>query len=89
MIEYAAVYQESNPFVSVNRDAEEWIGLTRYDLQSNYSSGTAYFPRPRTTPSAPPLPGWTTPAFAARGTGYNYHDGSSWGPLPIMALLSQ
>ncbi len=88
MIEYAAVYQESNPFVSVNRDAEEWIGLTRYDLQSNYSMAQRIFLHPDNTIGATFTWGMDDPGFAARGTGYNYHDGSSWGPLPTGPIES-
>ena len=58
------------------------IGGTTYDLQSNasvqnrtslYSDGTigATFTR-----------GELNPNFDDRGTGYNYEDGTNWGPLP-------
>jgi len=88
MIEYAAVYQEANPFVTVNRDAEEWIGLTRYDLQSNYSMAQRIYLHPDNTIGATFTWGMDDPGFAARGTGYNYHDGSSWGPMPAEPLES-
>lgn len=89
MVEYPAVYLEANPFVAnAGRDTEEWIGLTRYDLQSNYSMGQRIYLFPDNTLSATFTYGMFDPGFSDRGTGYNYHNGSSWGPFPTQRIES-
>ena len=65
------------------------IGTTTYDLQSNASVDNRLIRHSNGTISAT----WTMSAqFAAaysdRGTGYNFHDGSSWGPDPTARLES-
>tara|TARA_B100000579_G_C22843718_1_gene863112 strand:+ start:2250 stop:4166 length:1917 start_codon:yes stop_codon:yes gene_type:complete len=65
------------------------IGTTTYDLQSNASVDNRLIRHSNGTISAT----WTMSAqFAAaysdRGTGYNFHDGSSWGPDPTSRLES-
>lgn len=65
------------------------IGTTTYDLQSNASVDNRLIRHSDGTISAT----WTMSAqFAAaysdRGTGYNFHDGSSWGPDPTARLES-
>jgi hypothetical protein len=76
-------HQAPNPTVSsrsVNDDPV--VSVTRYDLQSNYTNQRRIYVFPdgtigtttTWTPSDSPWPD--------RGTGYNYFDGSAWGPLP-------
>ena len=65
------------------------IGTTAYDLQSNASVDNRLIRHSNGTISAT----WTMSAqFAAaysdRGTGYNFHDGSTWGPDPTARLES-
>lgn len=63
---------------------ETIIGNTEYDLQTN----AAVDHRIRLYPDGTIAAVWTrgTGNFANRGTGYNFFDGSSWGPLPTQRL---
>ncbi|MCD4773798.1 MAG: T9SS type A sorting domain-containing protein [Bacteroidales bacterium] len=87
--EVVDVTHAPNPFVSNYKDlvGEDVIGTTYYDLQSNtmvsnrihvYSDGTigAVWTRGIDTP----------PGFDDRGTGYNFYDGSAWGPSPTARI---
>lgn len=62
------------------------IGNTFYDLQSNYgTSGNRFHRYADGTKAAI----WTfdpngAAGYPGRGTGYNYHDGSIWGPNPTV-----
>ncbi len=67
---------------------EEIIGETTYDLQSNAAvqNRITYDPDNGTITA-----GWTMSAeyntsWADRGTGYNYHDGTSWDAYPTARL---
>ena len=65
------------------------IGTTTYDLQSNASVDNRLIRHSNGTISAT----WTmsaqfASAYSDRGTGYNFHDGSSWGPDPTSRLES-
>jgi len=79
-----------NPTVYQSRSSmvETVIGQTTYDLQSNYGSvGNRVKLWDDNTISAT----WTKGDDAAggypdRGTGYNYYDGSSWGPAPTARI---
>ena len=58
-------------------------GTTKYDLQSNSLLGNRVWLHEDGTAGAV----WTmglegAPGFSGRGTGYNYFDGSAWGPAP-------
>jgi hypothetical protein len=87
LLEYPAVYTESNPYVAtLNRDTESLIGLTRYDLQSNNSMAKRIYVFPDNTIGATFTFGMAEPGFADRGTGYNYFDGASWGPIPTQKI---
>ena len=66
------------------------IGTTTFDLQSNTSSPHHLQVHPGGTISAV----WTHSSalntnFLDRGTGYNYFDGTTWGPLPTQRLELQ
>lgn len=71
-----------NPLVSNGeRDQDIVIGTTWYDLQSNSSMANRLQVYDDGTMAAV----WTFASdgsFADRGTGYNYYDGTSWGPYP-------
>ncbi len=72
-------------FLSVS---ESSIGLTDYDLQTNESIQNRLLKHSDGTLSAT----WTfapvgsAAGFPLRGTGYNYFDGSNWGPIPTTRL---
>ena len=58
------------------------IGDTEYDLQSNASLDHRIYLFDDGTMAAVWTRGWETGAYPDRGTGYNFHDGSGWGPSP-------
>jgi hypothetical protein len=67
------------------------IGMTLYDLQSNAAVQNRIYAYPDGTIGAVWTTGWTPPAtaFADRGTGYNYFDGTSWGEMPTTRIPSE
>jgi hypothetical protein len=65
------------------------IGATRYDLQTNGSCQNRLFLfNDDGTIGATWTRGTTETAFAERGTGYNYSDGTAWGPSPTSRVES-
>lgn len=77
------------PFKNTTDLVEEQIGDTWYDLQSNTLLGNRIHLFPDGAIGAV----WTRgnespPNFPDRGTGYNYYDGSTWGPMPAERLES-
>jgi len=92
--EKKAIKETSNMLGNVNHyvasyDAlgETEIGNTIYDLQSNASSPSNRF---YIYPSGKMAAVWTygTGSYSDRGTGYNYYDGTSWGPEPTVRIES-
>ncbi len=76
--------QDVNPYVNPVNDAiEEDIGTTIYDLQSNSCTpfGRLYV-YPDGTKAGVWTMGKTPTAYPDRGTGYNYFNGTGWGPDP-------
>ncbi len=73
-----------NPYVTNSRElvGEDVIGKTFYDLQSNTLLANRIHVYPDGTIGAVWTRGMEATNFADRGTGYNYYDGSSWGPEP-------
>ncbi|MCD4681636.1 MAG: T9SS type A sorting domain-containing protein [Bacteroidales bacterium] len=68
---------------------EEIIGNTFYDLQSNTSNQNRFHVYPDGTMAGVWTFGLDFPNFAGdRGTGYNYYDGSTWGPYPTERIES-
>jgi len=65
---------------------EVQIGNTRYDLQSNASVQNRIYLYDDGTIGASFTFGLTETAFADRGTGYNYFDGSAWGANPTAKI---
>lgn len=65
---------------------ESTIGNTQYDLQTNSAILNRFIKHNDGTMSA----AWTIippgGASGARGTGYNYFNGSSWGPIPAARI---
>ena len=78
----------SNPYVSNYRDivGEEIIGKSFYDLQSNTLLGNRMHVFPDGTIGAVWTRGMEATAFDDRGTGYNYFNGSAWGPEPTVRI---
>ena len=65
------------------------IGTTVYDLQSNYGAvGNRVKLWDDNTISAVWTLGLVDPSFSDRGTGYNYYDGTTWGPIPTARIES-
>jgi len=73
-------------------DPSEWtevnVGLTIYDLQTNYSSQNRLYLFDDHTIGATWTRGMTTTTFPDRGTGYNYYNGTEWGPQPEARIES-
>lgn len=68
---------------------ETVIGTTYYDLQTNNTISNRLVNNADGTKSAV----WTfspnaTAGYPQRGTGYNYYDGSNWGPIPSSRIES-
>ncbi len=66
--------------------AEAIVGNTRYDLPTNQATQNRLYLFPDGTIGATWTIGLVDAAFADRGTGYNYYDGSSWGPIPTQRI---
>lgn len=65
------------------------LGNTFYDLQSNATSPSNRLHLfPDGSMAAVWTRGITQPGFGDRGTGYNYFDGTSWGPSPVVRIES-
>ncbi len=81
-----------NPLQAVNASAnskavlEDDLGSTRYDLQTNYAIQNRIVVFPDGTIAGTWTRGMTETAFSERGTGYNYFDGTTWGPEPTSRI---
>jgi len=65
---------------------ETVIGSTVYDLQSNSNVQNRIYAYPDGTIGATWTMGFANDAFADRGTGYNYFDGTAWGDEPTVRI---
>jgi hypothetical protein len=81
---------QGNSIVSTLRSASAGsvvIGSSRYDLQTNGSiQPRLYLNTDDNTIGAAWTRGTTETAFNERGTGYNFYDGSAWGPAPTSRI---
>ncbi|MCD4696228.1 MAG: hypothetical protein K8S16_08285, partial [Bacteroidales bacterium] len=69
---------------------EVTIGHTWYDLQTNASMQNRIFYYDDGTIGAVWTMGFNpSTGFADRGTGYNYFDGTDWGPIPAQRIESE
>ncbi|MBE9492175.1 MAG: hypothetical protein IMY70_04760, partial [Bacteroidetes bacterium] len=68
---------------------EETIGESRFDLQTNYSSQNRIYLHSDGTVGGTWIMGFGETTFPDRGTGYNYYDGTEWGPIPTERIESQ
>lgn len=66
--------------------SEAWVGNTMYDLQTNSSTQNRLYLYGDGTMGTVWNMGLDPTAFAARGTGYNYYDGTSWGAIPTVRI---
>ncbi len=73
---------QGNPFVNTKATLEEIIGNSRYDMQSNGSMMQRLYLWPDGSLAGTWTKGNADPSYSDRGTGYNYSDGSAWGPQP-------
>lgn len=82
--------QGVNPFVSSVRylPDETIIGLSFYDLWSNTFIGNRFVRFEDGTMAGAWTYGMEADAFPDRGTGYNYFDGTAWGPQPTARIES-
>jgi hypothetical protein len=81
--------QSPNPLVSNKNIMDDPITcVTRYDLQSNYTNQRRIYLFPDGTIGTGAT--WSTQdaSWTDRGTGYNYFDGSAWGPQPTARVES-
>jgi len=65
---------------SVN--SETTVGTTKYDQQTNKSGQNRMYLFPDGTIGATWMLSQSVTPFDDRGTGYNYYNGSNWGPFP-------
>ena len=69
---------------SINEDE---IGQTKYDMQTNTCTPSGrFFVYDDGTRGAVWTMGFNTASWPDRGTGYNYFDGTSWGPEPTARI---
>lgn len=68
---------------------ETQLGTTYYDKQSNSSLSNRFYRYEDGTMAAVWTRGMTATAYADRGTGYNYFDGTAWGPEPTARIENQ
>jgi hypothetical protein len=85
--EYPQTFEGESPLPSTLKAPDVVIGGTRFDLQSNSSMGTRIYAFPDGTMNAVWTKGETDAGtFPDRGTGYNYYNGSAWGPAPTARI---
>jgi hypothetical protein len=65
-----------------NMFTDEIMGKTQYDLQTNKAVANRLYLHSDGTLGATWNMGFDPTGFALRGTGYNYFDGTAWGPIP-------
>ena len=85
------VFMPVNPTVSATQRAvnETVVGKTFYDLQSNTSLSDRIVMHPDGTMGAVWTMGMEATSFPDRGTGYNFFDGTAWGPEPTARVETQ
>jgi len=81
--------QPSNTTVNTKAVLEDQIGTTRYDLQTNEAPQNRFYVYPDGTMAGTWTMGFLETAYADRGTGYNYFDGTSWGTAPTARIETQ
>jgi len=81
-------YVKSDPLAGpVNRDADIVVGTTKYDVQSYGGTPRHVWAWEDGTVGIVWTMGMETGSgYPDRGTGYNYFDGSTWGPIPTTRI---
>jgi hypothetical protein len=77
----------ANPIVG-QKFTEEYIGETKYDLQGYGGMTNKIYAYPDGTVGAIWMMAFDEGTWNDRGTGYNYFNGQTWGPLPTERLES-
>jgi len=89
----AKLVREPNPYTvahtTTNDPNEAIIGETVYDYQTNAAIQNRIYRWSDGTIAATWTYGEANPNFADRGTGYNFFDGSNWGPQPTQRIESK
>ncbi len=67
---------------------DPYIFITRYDLSTNSSDQNRIYLYPDGTIGATGMMAHSD-SYTDRGTGYNYFDGTSWGPLPDVRIENE
>ncbi len=81
--------QMGNPVVNTKAALEDILGSSAaYDMQSNSSSMERVICWPDGTVSATWMMANVPTSYSDRGTGYNYFDGTAWGPAPATKIES-
>jgi hypothetical protein len=76
-----------NSSVKVLTDLQ--VGTTAYDLQTNDCVDSRCYLFPDGTVGTTWTFGTSPPSYPERGTGYNYFDGTAWGPDPTVRIEDQ
>ncbi len=87
LLEYQSNQSSVNNGVKVLTDVP--VGTTSYDLQTNDCVDSRCHLFPDGTIGTTWTFGTTPPNYPERGTGYNYFDGTSWGPDPTARIENQ
>jgi hypothetical protein len=74
--------QGVNTTVNTKSVADEVMGTSRYDNQTNGSMPNRMILWPDNTISASWMRAMLDASYGDRGTGYNYFNGTAWGPVP-------
>lgn len=83
----ARIYKQGNSASKAGlAPTETTIGETKYDLQTNTSMQNRFYMFDDGTMGATWTYGMSGGSFPERGTGYNYFDGTSWGPIPTARI---
>jgi hypothetical protein len=78
-----------NPIVNSKSALEDILGTSgAYDMQSNSSSMERVVCWPDGTVSASWMMANVPTTYSDRGSGYNYFDGTTWGPAPAVRIES-
>jgi hypothetical protein len=81
--------ETGTPVKSSSFFAEEEIGETIYDKQSNRSTSQRTYLFEDGTMAATWTFSMESSGFSDRGSAYNYYDGNSWGPWPTSRIETQ
>ncbi len=77
-----------NTFLPMLAPNEQDIGITVFDSQTNRLLAHRFYRYEDGTMGAVWTMGMEDPDFPDRGTGYNYYNGTEWGPVPTSRIES-